>query len=381
MDFTFTKDEQNIQALFRDFSLKEVKPLAAKLDRKERFPSESVKKLTQMELMGLPMPEEYGGKGQSYLSYILGVEELSKVCAATGTVYSAHISLCSYPILSFGTEAQKRKYLIPLAKGERLGAFGLTEPSAGSDASGILTVAEDKGDHWLLSGSKVFITNGSYADTYVVFAMTDQSRKTKGISAFIVEKGTPGFTFGSKEKKMGIRASATVELRFDECKIPKENLLGTVGQGFSIAMHALDGGRIGIAAQAVGIAQGAIEEAAAFLKQQKDASQKRLIEAQYVQFELADMQTKTDAARLLVYRAALAKQKGTPYSLYAAMAKLYASQVANDVAGKAVSLCGEFGCQKADPLERMIRDAKITEIYEGTSEVQRMVVSNHLGMR
>lgn len=381
MDFKLTKDERNTLALLSAFCLKEVKPLAPALDQEERFPLETVKKLAGMGIMGIAMPVEYGGKGQSYLSYILAVEELSKHCASTGTTLSAHSSLCAAPIEEFGTQAQKQKYLIPLAKGEHLGAFGLTESSAGTDAAQQKTTARDEGDHWLISGTKTFITNGYYADTYVIFAMTDQTQKTKGISAFIIEKGTPGFTFGSKEKKMGIRASSTYELVFDECKIPKENLLGAVGQGFQIAMHTLDGGRIGIAAQALGIAQGAIDELIPILKQQKDVSQKWRSASQNVQFAVADMQTKTDAARLLVYRAATAKQNGEPYSHLAAMAKLYASQAANEVTGKAVSICGEYCYTKDYPFERMMRDAKITEIYEGTSEVQKMVISHHLGVR
>ncbi len=310
----------------------------------------------------------------------MAVEELSKVCASTGVTVSAHTSLCCWPIAEYGTEEQKQKYLPRLASGESLGAFGLTEPNAGTDAAGQRTTAEDKGDHWLINGSKIFITNGNYADVYVIFAMTDKSLGNKGITAFILEKGMEGFTFGTKEKKMGIRGSATYELLFKDVKVPKENQLGEVGKGFKIAMSTLDGGRIGIASQALGIAQGAIDETVPYV-QQREQFGKRLSQFQNTQFELADMQTKVDAARLLVYRAAAAKDAHQTYAHLAAMAKLFASETASDVTRRCLQLFGGYGYTREYPMERMMRDAKITEIYEGTSEVQKMVISAWMGVK
>jgi len=380
MNFKFTSDEQDVISMVRDFAIREVKPMAAELDEQGRFPSETWKKLADMGLTGIFFPEEYGGAGMSYLTYILVCEELAKYCGTTSVMLSTHGSLCCWPIYTYGTEEQKKKYLIPLASGEKFGAFGLTEPSAGTDSAGQKTVAEDKGDYWLLNGSKCFITNGYYADTYVIMAMTDKSQGNKGISAFIVEKGFPGFRFGTKEKKMGIRGSATYELIFEDCIVAKENLLGEVGKGFKVAMSSLDGGRIGIAAQALGIAQGSIDECVKYTSERVQFG-KRISQFQNTQFELADMQTKVDAARLLIYRAAQAKQDGESNSHMAAMAKLYASETASDVTRRALQLVGGYGYTREYPFERMMRDAKITEIYEGTSEVQKMVISGWMGVK
>jgi len=380
MDFKFSKDEQEVLSMLHDFCLKEVKPLAAEIDEQERFPEETREKLAEMGMMGIWVPEEYGGAGMSYLTYIAACEELAKYCATTSVMLSAHSSLCTWPIFEYGTEEQKQKYLIPLATGEHLGAFGLTEPSAGTDAAMQKTVAEDKGDHYLLNGSKIFITNGSYADTYIIFAMTDKELGNKGISAFILEKGMPGFTFGTKEKKMGIRGSATYELIFTNVKVPKENLLGEVGKGFKIAMTTLDGGRIGIGAQALGIAQGSIDECIKYVTERVQFG-KRISQFQNTQFQLADMQTKVDAARLLIYRAAQAKQDHEQYNHLAAMGKLFASETASDVTRRTLQLIGGYGYTREYPFERMMRDAKITEIYEGTSEVQRMVISGWMGVK
>ncbi|HHV10951.1 MAG TPA: acyl-CoA dehydrogenase [Clostridiales bacterium] len=377
MDFTLSKEHEMARALFREFAQKEVKPLAVEVDETEEFPGETTRKMQKQGFMGIPVPKEYGGQGCDTLTYAMCVEELSKVCATTGVIVSAHTSLCAEPIKKFGTPAQKEKYLVPLAKGEKLGAFGLTEPGAGTDASGQQTKAVLDGDHYVLNGSKIFITNGKEAEIYIVFAMTDKSKGTRGISAFIVEKGYPGFTFGTKEKKMGIRGSSTYELIFEDCIVPKENLLGEEGKGFGVAMQTLDGGRIGIAAQALGIAAGALEATIAYVKERKQFG-KPISAFQNTQFQLADMATKVDAARMLVYRAAMAKDTQKKFSVEAAMAKLYASEVAMEVTTKAVQLHGGYGYTREYEVERMMRDAKITEIYEGTSEVQRMVISASL---
>ena len=366
--------------MFRDFAQKEVKPLAAEIDEEERFPSETIPKLAEAGMLGIPVSEELGGSGLSNLEYVFAIEELSKVCGTTGIIVSAHTSLCLWPIIEYGTPEQIQKYVPPLASGEKLGAFGLTEPSAGTDAGAQKTTAEDRGDHWLVNGSKIFITNGSEADTFVIMAMTDKSQGTRGISAFILEKGMPGFSIGTHEKKMGIRASATCELVFEDCKVPKENLLGAIGKGFKVAMTTLDGGRIGVAAQALGIAQGAIDATMGYVTVREQFG-KRISEFQNTQFELASMQTAVDAARLLVYRAACAKDASEPYSHYAAMAKLFASQTASDVTRRCVQLFGGYGYTREYPVERMMRDAKITEIYEGTSEVQKMVISAWMGVK
>ena len=381
MDFTLRKEHEMARALFKEFAEKEVKPLAQEVDETEEFPRVTVEKMAKNGFLGIPVPKEYGGQGCDPLTYAMCVEELSKVCGTTGVIVSAHTSLCCDPIQTYGTEAQKHKYLVPLAKGEKLGAFGLTEPGAGTDAQGQQTKAVLDGDEWVLNGSKIFITNGKEADVYVIFAVTGiiekRGKKVKEISAFIVEKGTPGFSFGTKEKKMGIRGSSTYELIFTDCRIPKENLLGAQGKGFGIAMHTLDGGRIGIAAQALGIAAGALESTIAYVQERKQFG--RAIAAfQNTQFQIADMATKVEAARMLVYKAAMAKATQKVYSLEAAMAKLYAAEVAMDVATKAVQLHGGYGYTREYDVERMMRDAKITEIYEGTSEVQRMVISANI---
>ena len=424
MDFMLTKQHEMARTLFKEFAEKEVKPLAQEVDETEVFPRGTVEKMAKAGFLGIPVPKEYGGQGCDPLTYAMCVEELSKVCGTTGVIVSAHTSLCCDPIMTYGTEEQKQKYLVPLAKGEKIGAFGLTEPGAGTDAQGQQTKAVLDGDEWVLNGSKIFITNGKEADVYVIFAVTDvvtdaKGRSKKMISAFIVEKGTPGFTFGTKEKKMGIRGSSTYELIFTDCRIPKENLLGKEGKGFGIAMHTLDGGRIGIrgsstyelifqdcripkdallgaqgkgfpiamhtldggrigiASQALGLAEGALERTIEYVKERKQFG--RAIGAfQNTQFQLADMATKVQAAQLLVYKAAVAKATQKVYSVEAAMAKLYAAEVAMEVTTKAVQLHGGYGYIREYDVERMMRDAKITEIYEGTSEVQRMVISGSL---
>ena len=380
MNFHFNEEEQEILDMLHDFCLKEVAPKAAEVDENERFPEETWHKLSEMGMMGVPFAEEYGGAGLSYLNYIGICEELAKHCATTSVMVSAHTSLCCWPISQYGTEEQKQKYLSKLCSGEWLGAFGLTEPGAGTDAAMQKTIAEDKGDHWLLNGSKIFITNAGFANVFVVFAMTDKSLGTKGISAFIVEKDFPGFKVGSHEKKMGIRGSSTCELVFEDCVVPKENLLGELNKGFKVAMTTLDGGRIGIAAQALGIAQASIDECVKYTKERVQFG-KRISQFQNTQFQLADMQASVDAARLLVYRAAQAKQDHEPHSHLAAMAKLVAAETASDVTRRTLQLTGGYGYTREYPFERMMRDAKITEIYEGTSEVQRMVISGWMGVK
>ena len=380
MNFHFNEEEQEILDMLKDFAEKEVAPIAAEIDENERFPEETWHKLADMGMMGVPFPEEYGGAGLSYLTYIGVCEELAKHCATTSVMVSAHSSLCCWPISEYGTEEQKQKYLVPLASGEKLGAFGLTEPGAGTDAAMQRTTAEDKGDHWVLNGSKIFITNAGYADIFVVMAMTDKEKGNHGISAFIVERGFPGFKVGAHEKKMGIRGSSTCELIFENCIVPKENLLGEVGKGFKVAMSTLDGGRIGIGAQALGIAQAAIDECVKYTKERVQFG-KRISQFQNTQFQLADMQARVDAARLLIYRAAQAKQDHEPYSHLAAMGKLYASEAASDVTRRCLQLVGGYGYTREYPFERYMRDAKITEIYEGTSEVQRMVIAGWMGVK
>ena len=380
MDFRQDEMHEELQTMYREFAQEQVKPLAAEIDKTERFPEETVAAMAEMGLLGIPFPEEYGGAGMDNLSYAQCVEELSKVCASTGVIVSAHTSLGSTPIYLFGTEEQKKKYLVPLASGQKLGAFGLTEPGAGTDASGQKTTAVLEGDHYVLNGSKVFITNAGPADIYIVMAMTDKTKGNHGISAFIVEKGFPGFSIGKHEEKMGIRASSTCELIFENCIVPKENLLGEEGKGFKIAMMTLDGGRIGIAAQALGIAQGAIDVTKEYVKTRVQFG-KPLSSFQNTQFEMAEMQAMVDASRLLVYRAACAKDNHEPYSHLAAMAKLVASETASDVTRRCVQLFGGYGYTRDYPVECMMRDAKITEIYEGTSEVQKMVISSWMGVK
>lgn len=377
MDFSLSKTEELFLQMIREFAEKEVKPLAAEVDEEERFPLETVEKMAKTGLMGIPVPVKYGGAGGTNLMYGMAVEELSRVCGTTGVVLSAHTSLCCAPIMENGTEEQKMKYLPRLASGEWIGAFGLTEPNAGTDAAMQQTTAVLDGDQYVLNGNKIFITNAIYAHVYVIFAMTDKSLGNKGISAFIVEKGTPGFSIGKKEKKMGIRGSATTELVFEDCRIPKENLLGQQGKGFAIAMKTLDGGRVGIAAQALGIAQGAMDETIKYTKERKQFG-RSISQFQNTQFQMADMETKVQAARLLVRSAHQKKDNGMPYSVDAAMAKLFAAETAMEVTTKAVQLHGGYGYTREYPVERMMRDAKITEIYEGTSEVQRMVIAGKL---
>jgi butyryl-CoA dehydrogenase len=360
--------------MVKGFADNEVEPIAADIDKEHRFPEETVKKMARYGLLGVPFPKAFEGAGGDHISYAITVEELSRRCASTGVICSAHTSLCLWPIFTWGNEDQKKKYVPDLASGRKLGAFGLTEPNAGSDAAGQQTRAEDKGDHWLLNGTKVFITNGGYADVFVIMAMTDKKKGTWGISAFIVEKGFEGFSIGKTEDKLGICASSTTELIFQNCKVPKENLLGSVDSGFKIAMSTLDGGRIGIASQALGIAQGAFDVTVEYMKSRSQFG-KKLSQMQALQFEMADMKTRIEAARLLIYKAADLKDRHLPYGPAAAMAKLFASETAMHVTTKAVQLHGGYGYTKDYPVERMMRDAKITEIYEGTSEVQKMVVS------
>ncbi len=377
MEFGLSKQHEMLRQMYREFAETEVKPLAAEVDEEEKFPEETVAKMAKAGFFGIPIPKEYGGEGGDDLGYAMAVEELARVCATTSVIISAHTSLCAWPILKFGTEAQKQKYLVPLAKGEHIGAFGLTEPNAGTDASMQQTTAVLDGDAYVLNGSKIFITNAEKASTYIIMAMTDKTQGTRGISAFIVEKGMPGFSFGLPEKKMGIRGSHTCELIFEDVRVPKENLLGKEGMGFKIAMQTLDGGRIGIAAQALGIAEGALAETITYVKERKQFG-RTLSAFQNTQFQLADLANQIEAARLLVYRAAWCKQSGLPYTVPAAHAKLFAAECAMKVTTKCVQLYGGYGYTRDYPVERMMRDAKITEIYEGTSEVQRMVISGSL---
>lgn len=374
MNFELTKTQQLFRQMIREFAEKEVKPLAAEVDEQERFPLETVEKMAKLGIMGIPFSAEYGGAGGDNVLYSMAVEELSRVCATTGVIVSAHTSLCCAPINEFGTNEQREKYLPKLCSGEWIGAFGLTEPNAGTDASAQQTTAVLEGDNYILNGSKIFITNAAYAHVYIVMAMTDKAQGTRGISAFIVERDFPGFSVGKKEKKMGIRGSATCELIFENCIVPKENLLGKIGGGFGVAMKTLDGGRIGIASQALGIAQGAMDETVKYVKERKQFG-KNIGQFQNTQFQLADLQTKIEASRLLVRMAAFKKDKKVPYSVEAAQAKLFAAETAMEMTTKAVQFHGGYGYTREYPVERMMRDAKITEIYEGTSEVQRMVIA------
>ena len=376
MEFNVPKTHELFRQMIREFVENEVKPIAAEVDEEERFPMETVEKMAKIGIMGIPIPKEYGGAGGDNLMYAMAVEELSKACATTGVIVSAHTSLGTWPILKFGNEKQKQKYLPKLASGEWIGAFGLTEPNAGTDAAGQQTMAvqDPETGEWILNGSKIFITNAGYANVYVIIAMTDKSKGLKGISAFIVEANTPGFSIGKKEMKLGIRGSSTCELIFENCRIPKENLLGDKGKGFKIAMMTLDGGRIGIAAQALGIAAGALGEAIGYAKERKQFG-RTLAQFQNTQFQIANLDVKVEAARLLVYKAAWRESNNLPYSLDAARAKLFAAETAMEVTTKAVQIFGGYGYTREYPVERMMRDAKITEIYEGTSEVQRMVIA------
>lgn len=377
MIFKLSEEQEMIRKTVRDFAENEVAPKAAAMDAAEEYDYSLWDKMAELGFCGIPFPEEYGGAGMDNMCYAIAIEELSRVCASTGVLVSAHTSLCSWPIYAFGTEEQKQKYLVPLASGQKIGALGLTEPGAGSDAGAVSTTARLDGDEYVLNGTKIFITNGKVGDIYVIIASTDKSKGHRGTAAFIVEKGTPGFTFGKKEEKMGIRASATYELIFENCRIPKENMLGEDGKGFKIALQTLDGGRIGIAAQALGIAQGAFEQALNYSKVREQFG-KPIGSFQGMSWMLADMATRIEAARMMVYRAAYLKDAGEPYSKEAAMAKLYASETAMWVTTKAVQVFGGYGYTREYPVERMMRDAKITEIYEGTSEVQRIVIAANI---
>ena len=380
MDFNLSREHQLVRKMMAEFTENEVKPIAAETDKTSQYPRENIEKLFDLGVMGMCVPKEYGGAGADPLASAICIEELSKQCASTGDIVATHNGLCCDPIITHGTEAQKAKYLPMLTTGHKVGAFCLTESDAGSDAAKGQTEAKLEGDHYVLNGSKCFITNGNVADTFVVFAMTDKSKGNHGISAFIVEKGFPGFSTGKHEKKMGIRGSSTCDLIFEDCIVPKENLLGKEGKGFKIAMQTLDGGRIGIAAQALGLGEGAVNEAIKYTQERVQFG-KRLSQFQNTQFQLADMHTRMQAAQYLVYAAAMKKQNHEDYSMDASMAKLFAAEAASDVTRRAVQLFGGYGYTREYPVERMMRDAKITEIYEGTSEVQRMVISSHLGVK
>jgi butyryl-CoA dehydrogenase len=374
MDFELTDEQQLIRDAVREFAEAEVTPIAAELDRDHRFPYELLPKLAEMNLMGMPYPEKEGGAGADYVSYVIAIEEISRACASTGIILSAHTSLATWPVYKFGTEAQKDQYLHDMASGRRLGAFALTEPGAGTDAAAGTATATLRADGYVLNGSKMFITNAPYAEVYIVFAKTDPERGARGMSAFIIEKDTPGFSVGEAEHKLGIRGSSTPPIYFSDCRIGKEALLGGEGDGFKIAMQTLDGGRIGVSAQALGIAQAALDAAVAYAKERVQFG-KPIANLQAIQWMIADMAMEVDAARLLVYRAASCVDNGRPYSTEGAMAKLFASEAATRVAGKAIQIHGGYGYTESYPVERNYRDAKITELYEGTSEVQRMVIA------
>jgi len=378
MEFNYTPQQLMFREVVRDFAKREVEPIAAEIDENSRFPWENVKKMAKMGLFGITVPREYGGAACDYITYMIAVEEISKVCASTGGIIAAVNSLACWPIEHYGTEEQKRKYLIPMSKGERLGAFGLTEPEAGSDAFAQRTIAEDKGDHYLLNGNKIFISGGDVADVHIIFAKLVTKRGKRGrMCAFIVEKAFDGFSVGVKEKKMGIRASGTAELVLQDVKVPKENLLGRIGKGFEIAMNTLDGGRIGIAAQALGIAQGSLDVAIKYSKERKQFNH-AIARLQAIQWMIADMATDVEVSRLLTYKAAYLKNEGLPFSTEAAMAKLYASEACERAATKALQIHGGYGYMKDYPVERYFRDSKITQIYEGTSEIQRLVIATNL---
>lgn len=377
MNFVLGAEQEEIRRMVREFAAKEVAPTAAERDEKELFPREIFDKMGELGILGLPYPEEYSGAGSDFLSYAIAVEELSRVCGSTGIGLSVHVSLCSWPIYKYGTEEQKQKYLRPLAEGSKLGAFGLTEPNAGTDAAAGSTIAVKDGDSYIINGTKVFNTNGGEAEIEIIFAATDKAAGLKGLSAFIVEKDTPGLRFGKRETKMGIRSSVQREVILEDCRVPAANLLGKEGEGFKIAMTTLDGGRIGVAAQALGLAQGALDEAIKYSKQRVQFG-KPIATFQGVNFMLADMATKVEAARFLVYRAAFNKSHHLPYGKEAAMAKLYASDVAMEVTTDAVQIFGGYGYSREYPVERMMRDAKITQIYEGTNQAQRMVIAANI---
>ncbi|MCU4836249.1 acyl-CoA dehydrogenase AcdA [Bacillus cereus] len=377
MHFKLSEEHEIIRKMVRDFAKNEVAPTAAERDEEERFDRELFDQMAELGLTGIPWPEEYGGIGSDYLAYVIAIEELSRVCASTGVTLSAHTSLAGWPIFKFGTEEQKQKFLRPMAEGKKIGAYGLTEPGSGSDAGGMKTIAKRDGDHYILNGSKIFITNGGIADIYVVFALTDPESKQRGTSAFIVESDTPGFSVGKKESKLGIRSSPTTEIMFEDCRIPVENLLGEEGQGFKVAMQTLDGGRNGIAAQAVGIAQGALDASVEYARERHQFG-KPIAAQQGIGFKLADMATDVEAARLLTYQAAWLESEGLPYGKESAMSKVFAGDTAMKVTTEAVQVFGGYGYTKDYPVERYMRDAKITQIYEGTQEIQRLVISRML---
>ncbi|PER15698.1 acyl-CoA dehydrogenase [Bacillus cereus] len=377
MHFKLSEEHEMIRKMVRDFAKNEVGPTAAERDEEERFDRELFDQMAELGLTGIPWPEEYGGIGSDYLAYVIAIEELSRVCASTGVTLSAHTSLAGWPIFKFGTEEQKQKFLRPMAEGKKIGAYGLTEPGSGSDAGGMKTIAKRDGDHYILNGSKIFITNGGIADIYVVFALTDPESKQRGTSAFIVESDTPGFSVGKKESKLGIRSSPTTEIMFEDCRIPVENLLGEEGQGFKVAMQTLDGGRNGIAAQAVGIAQGALDASVEYARERHQFG-KPIAAQQGIGFKLADMATDVEAARLLTYQAAWLESEGLPYGKESAMSKVFAGDTAMKVTTEAVQVFGGYGYTKDYPVERYMRDAKITQIYEGTQEIQRLVISRML---
>ncbi|WP_329766457.1 acyl-CoA dehydrogenase AcdA [Bacillus nitratireducens] len=377
MHFKLSEEHEMIRKMVRDFARNEVAPTAAERDEEERFDRALFDQMAELGLTGIPWPEEYGGIGSDYLTYVIAIEELSRVCASTGVTLSAHTSLAGWPIFRFGTEEQKQKFLRPMAEGTKIGAYGLTEPSSGSDAGGMRTTAKRDGDHYILNGSKIFITNGGIADIYVVFALTDPESKQRGTSAFIVESDTPGFSVGKKESKLGIRSSPTTEIMFEDCRIPVENLLGEEGQGFKVAMQTLDGGRNGIAAQAVGIAQGALDASVEYARERHQFG-KPIAAQQGIGFKLADMATDVEAARLLTYQAAWLESEGLPYGKESAMSKVFAGDTAMKVTTEAVQVFGGYGYTKDYPVERYMRDAKITQIYEGTQEIQRLVISRML---
>ena len=377
MNFVLTDEQKMTRQMVRDFAEKEVKPSAEERDEKELFSREIFDKMGELGLTGIPWPEEFGGAESDFISYVIAVEELSRVDASMGTTLSAHISLAGWPIFKYGSEEQKKRYLEPMALGEKLGAFALTETTAGTDATAAQSTARLDGDSYLLNGTKIFITNAGEAELYVVFAMTDPEKGSRGMSAFIMEKDTPGLSFGKKERKMGLRSSPTLEMIFEDCRVPRENLLGQEGEGLKIALSTLDGGRNGIAAQAVGIAQGALEEAVAYAKSREQFGRPSA-SFQAISFMLADMATKVEAARLLTYQAAYLENEALPYGKASAMAKLFASEAAMEITTRAVQIFGGYGYTREYPVERFMRDAKITEIYEGTSEAQRMVISRYL---
>ncbi|MXQ53001.1 acyl-CoA dehydrogenase family protein [Shimazuella alba] len=377
MNFKWDEEHEMMRKMVREFAEEQIQPTASLRDEEERFDRELFDQMGELGLTGIPWSEDIGGAGTDFLSYVIAVEELSRVCASMGVTLSAHISLASWPLYAYGSAEQKERFLRPLAEGKKLGAYGLTEPASGSDAANMKTTAKRDGDHYVLNGNKIFITNGGEAEVYIVFAATDPSQKHKGISAFIVEKGTTGFSFGKKEKKMGIRSSPTVEIIMEDCRIPVNQRLGEEGEGFTIAMKTLDGGRNGIAAQAVGIAQGALDAALAYARERRQFG-KALFDQQAIQFKLADMATQIEAARLLTYQAAWLESNGQAYGKASAMAKLFAGDTAMQVTTEAVQIFGGYGYTRDYPVERMMRDAKITQIYEGTNEIQRIVIAKYL---